>query len=99
MTRTKKAPDGPIEHEPPAGRVWSSVPVEPIEHPLITDAYGQPMRFEWVVHERCPVCGRGLAAFSDPRPDADRTIRAHCSHCDYEAPRARSEVEVSKCGT
>lgn len=100
MTSRRKAlPDGPIERELPSGQVWPKVPAEPIKHPLITDAYGQPMKFEWVVRERCPVCGAGLCAFSDPRPDVDRTVRTHCSRCDYEAPRARVEVEVVKCGT
>jgi hypothetical protein len=79
--------------------VWAEVPPEHVEHPFITDAYGQPLKFEWVVREPCPVCGVGLCAFSDPRPDVNRTVRAHCSRCDYEAPRARVEVEVIKCGT
>lgn len=99
MTRKKKLPDGPIEKPGRTGEVWSQTPAEPVLHPLLTGPYGEPLAFEWIVHARCPVCGAGLCAFSDPRPDVDRSIRVHCSKCDYEGPRASFEVEVTKCGT
>lgn len=91
--------DGPVIPDRLQTPAWETIPKDNIEHPMVTGPYGQPITFEWVVKERCPVCGAGMCAFSDPRPDADLSIRTHCSRCDYEAPRRRTDVEVARCGS